>query len=416
MTQKKKKKPTPELKVVFDTNILYTGSESDLVRKDVHDLITQNDHEDVKIHWYLPDVVRHERTFQMQKGARKLLASLDRVERLLGHSLGITAKMLEKYVEEAVKAKEKELGLTRLELDQSRVDLNRLMLDAVYRNPPFEDNEKEKGFRDALIAESFLHLVEDSPKTSARCRLAILTDDSRLEVAIKSRTVDAKNVHILSNVEELQGLINTLVAKVGESFIAVVQPKAEAYFFVPDDESTLYYREKIGDRISAEFADVLEELPEGASSRVNGGWFIYSPNFVKKTGQTVYWSTRVEIKLKAYKSKETPYASPMTTITTTAPYSAVVNPLLPGAETVLSITQPQSDISLAEASKNVLLGDDPYARRARLVDLMGPQRVLTHEGTEIFDVLWSVQVTTADKLMRPRIREIQHVEARWEQV
>src|ERR1700675_1733123 len=74
------------LRVAFDTNVLFTGSASDLVRQEAASLISQSGFPDLDIQWYLPDVVRLERQFQMQKGALELLAPLARVERLLGHN------------------------------------------------------------------------------------------------------------------------------------------------------------------------------------------------------------------------------------------------------------------------------------------------------------------------------------------
>jgi hypothetical protein len=47
----------------------------------------------------------------------------------------------------------------------------KLTLDAAYRKPPLKDGETEKGFRDRIIVETFLQLVDDSPKTPTICRI-----------------------------------------------------------------------------------------------------------------------------------------------------------------------------------------------------------------------------------------------------
>ena len=421
---KKKKKKTPEIKVVFDTDRLYTLSESELVRKDVHDLIVKNNHQDVKIGWYLPDVVRHERTFQMQKVARKLLPNLERVERLLGHNFGITAALLEKQVEEVVKAKEEELGLTRLELDHSRVDWNRLMLDAVYRRPPFEDNQKEKGFRDALIAESFLQLVEDSPKDPERCRVVMLTADGLLAQTVRSRTVGAKNVFDYPNVDKFQGVLNTLVSEVGESFIADIQPKVDAYFFIADDKNSLFYREQFEDRIRRDFADVLEKVPEGASSRETTHWAVFTPNFVKKSGQMVHWSTRVNVNARAYRSKQTPYDMQdwWTSRPSAQPETGIIVSTKGGSYGELGVkphSQPKTDplTTTAGSYAGLTTVSDLWGERenayTRLIGSGRFEKVLSHEGVDIFEVIWKVQVTTAKNLRNPQIVDIKYVETEW---
>jgi hypothetical protein len=63
MPPRKRIKPSRlELKVLLDTNALYTGSASFLVRKEVADLIASNANlSDLKIEWVVPEVVRHER-------------------------------------------------------------------------------------------------------------------------------------------------------------------------------------------------------------------------------------------------------------------------------------------------------------------------------------------------------------------
>ena len=43
-----------------------------------------------------------------------------------------------------------------------------------------------------------------------------------------------------------------------------------------------------------------------------------------------------------------------------------------------------------------------------------PRTVVTHKGTDVYDVLWSVDVTTSLDLRRPSVDDILHVEAVWE--
>jgi len=62
----RKKKAKPELKVVFDTSVLFSQVAYDLVRSEVRQLIEDNSqHVDLSIRWYLPDIVVAERRYQM---------------------------------------------------------------------------------------------------------------------------------------------------------------------------------------------------------------------------------------------------------------------------------------------------------------------------------------------------------------
>jgi hypothetical protein len=61
------KKTSPELKVVFNTSVLFTKAESELLSTDAKSLIAKHSsHADLRVTWYLPDMVRNERIFQMR--------------------------------------------------------------------------------------------------------------------------------------------------------------------------------------------------------------------------------------------------------------------------------------------------------------------------------------------------------------
>jgi hypothetical protein len=288
--------------VLFDTNVLYTGSASDLVRLEAANLIRDSVFPDLEIHWYLPEVVRHERQYQMQKRALEMLPTLARLEKLLGHNLAVTEQVLIDSVEKAVSDRQTELGFISLPTDYSKIDWNRVVLDAAYRKPPFQDGETEKGFRDRIIVECFLQLVTDSPKTPHVCRIVLLTNDKLVTEAVQARSTGSTNVSVLPTLEELKGLINTLVSQVDEAFLTLLRPKAEKLFFVPKEQSTLFYKENIQAELEQRFAGELVVLPPGATSRTNGTWRINAPNFVKKTGRRIQWASRISVEVEASKT------------------------------------------------------------------------------------------------------------------
>lgn len=214
--------------VVFDTNSIFTESERHLFRRDVADIIkTNSERRDLKIKWLLPEVVFHERCFQMQREAQNLLPSLKKIEKLFNLNLDITQMKIDGRVNEIAEQQRKDFVLEILPLDVSFVDWHRLMLDATYRKPPFEPGDKEKGFRDALICETVIQLISSSPLLTI-----LVAKDGYLKQAVDSRARagKTKNVKFLNSPEELNSFLLTLVEEIDEKFILELQKQAKAYF------------------------------------------------------------------------------------------------------------------------------------------------------------------------------------------
>ena len=424
MTAQQNKRRPPSLNVVFDTNALYNGSASDLLNDKVAMLIRMNsNHDDLSITWYLPEIVMHERTFQMLERGREFLPSIQKLERLLGHNLNITEEIISTRVREAIGKQIGDLCIQQFNLDTAKVDWDHMILDAAYRRPPFERGEKEKGFRDALVAETFLQIASQSPKTPRRCRVVLVTGDGRLTDAVKARTGSFKNVRIAASLEELEGLINTLVADVTEAYVQGIQEKALAYFFEEGNEQTLYYKEGIRDRIEEKFSEQLADRPRGATRRDNGMWRISTPRFVRKEGQRVYWTSQVTVEGKAYKQVQSAVATAASVDIEGYLYQPYLDPnviSLPGLA--------QSDMYAPGAyapGVSPYRAGSPVAMPAYLGQLLGSRslefsetgvsRALVAKGRTVFEVIWSVSISTKRKnFSGPKIEDIRFVEISWE--
>jgi hypothetical protein len=405
-----------QLKVVLDTNALYVtsnkiGSASDLVREEIANLISEPKHADLEILWHLPEIVRHERQYQMQTEALRLRSAINRIERLLGHNLALTDQILLDHVRTKIEAKRQELGLLEIKLDCSGVDWPRIIQAAVYRKAPFETGEKEKGFRDALVAESFLQLLAASPRTPNLCRVVLVTSDGLLTRAVNERIADSPNASVLANVEELKGLINTIVSNVGEEFIAQIKPKATKLFFVSsDNKKTIFYAQDVRQKLTDKFSSELETRPEGTGFRKNGKWLIDEPNFSRKVGRRTFWTSRIEIEVEAGKvtRNDPPKAViPLSSLGGTAIVTQEIDwqPSINTQASTIGYSQTLEDYLARPAPDNLYtsLGGDAYS-------VLPSDKRVTHKGTDVYEVLWSTAVTPSKDLTKPVIEDITHVE------
>lgn len=407
-----------EIKVVFDTNVIFNSTVHHLLNNETSTFIKENaSHTDVVLSWYLPEIVVHERQYQMQRKALDLLPTIQTLEKLLDHILAINEEVLKNKVKENISKQIRENGLKIQKLDTNKVDWNRLINDAAYRSPPFEPGEKEKGFRDSLIAETFLQLVSSSPTQYRECIIVLLTKDQLLSEAVKSRMSGRLNVRILTNIEDLKGLINILITKVSEEFVAKIRAKATTYFFDKSNKKSLYYKEQIQSKIRKKFTKELNELPPGTDKRQNGTWFIAHSGFIKKIDQRFYWATRINVEINAIKSESVesyaiqyPYLSPQYHLLGWQP-SIDIPTLQNLIQQELNSQQTTKLPNVSHGSKSID-AISSVSTSSISKPLLGVQKVI--KGKSVFEVKWSVFISTTQKFSKAKIESINFIENIWE--
>src|SRR6266404_5426362 len=135
----------PQVKIVFDTNVIYTGTAHDLLNSKIADLIDEyRNAKDITIHWCLPDIVLKEREFQMLERGMELLPAIEKLERLLGHNLAFTEEVLRERVQACSSKQIAEHGLDLVEVNASSIDWQAIIAMSTSRLPPFEKGDKEK--------------------------------------------------------------------------------------------------------------------------------------------------------------------------------------------------------------------------------------------------------------------------------
>lgn len=390
------RKNIPKLLVVFDTNVLFTQVASDLVKHDVRKIIQENsNHPDLLVEWYLPEIVVGERRYQMVKKAKELLPSVKKLEVLLGHQLGIGEDTLQLHVDKAINQSVKDLNIQTAKVDTSTVDWDNLISRSVNREPPFEANEKEKGFRDSVIAQSFLQLKKSSPTTPNVCRLAFISEDNKLREYVSEVTQGTKNVRILSSLDALESLINTIVSTIPEEFALKLAEKAGRLFFEKDNNNTFYYKESIGEKIREQYAKELSDTILQGCLRYGGTWWIQNPIFIKKDRQRIYWISTIETEFEIYhyEGKELQgIGVPSYSLSTSS--GVIQTPLSSLDLGIKSSHFPPPDSGLSQG----LLGQD--ASQKKIIDL---------KGREKFEVYWSTNLSRVQNLTTPRLKNIRYV-------
>lgn len=396
----RRKKAIPQLKVFLDTNVIYAKVAYDFLRKEIKELIAENsNHIDVSIQWYLPEVVVGERRHQMEEAAIELLPALRKLETLLGHNLNITPEILKDRVAKAVKDQMDASNLQVAPVDTALVDWAKVIEDATYRNPPFSRGENEKGFRDAIIAETFHQLVKASPTSASACRLAFVSGDRLLTQHIRDTTKDRGNVRVLAGSDDLASLINTLVSTVPEEFVEELSAKASLYFYDREKRAGLFYKEGVIETIRRDFGAELGESPSGGVHMMRQGtWLISQPVFVRKHKQRVSWTSTVTAQMEAHRYAPSPGSN---VARLGSPIIGLTQPPSPGVGPVGAYDFPKLSFDV-----------NPVG----VFNLPEPELQLIARTKVKFDVHWSVNITQTNRLTAPRVESIEFLGSAWEPV
>lgn len=356
-----------QIKIFTDTNIIHAAQAHLLISTAVHKYVSEHKKiESVELKWFLPSMVLEERRHQMFNAALSLTPKLNEVERLLGHSLAITPEVMEDRITSKINKTIDELGLEVCQLDTTSVNWEEIIERSAHRHPPFEKStEKEKGFRDAIIATTFLQEIERSPVTSRSCLLVFVSGDKRVREYIQEKTISANNVRVLETLDELKSFLNAIASEVTEEFLDNLYPKAKNIFHDFDKRDGLYMKENIPKLIAEQYSDELHSVTEGFpdSHRRPGTVTLGEQTFIKKTDQTVTWNTALSIDFNLVKY----------------------------------------DLAKAKEASDGLLGK---GISGGLLGLGAVEPTILASGRSQFSVEWKHQVTTTGKLIRPKINKV----------
>ena len=421
----KRPKPLP-VHIVLETSCLFTDAADKLIKEELSEFILSTiNRREIDVTWHLPSLARDERKHQMVIRAERLIPQLEKVERLLGHKFGITKETLDERVDAVISREIARHHLTLHNLDTSKVDWTDLISRSVQRRPPFDPGEKEKGFRDAVVLQTFRQIIEDLPKSPQSCRIVLMSGDRLLVEAARELASGRSNIACTGDLEEIQTILNALASALTQEVVDKVLPAASALFWKKDDLTTLYYRESIGEKISKEFGKELSLLPAEFTHSITKRVMIRAPAFLSKANQRLTFSSRVTHEIEAVRTvwRFSPATGGLlaglaglgarASNTNVTEQSAGVGLLNLGS---LGITEPSDSRTPTFGSMAPAIG--PSLGSGHLSNPSPPQPVLEEvrrAGRHVFEVFWSATLTASGTVKSARFEKVEYKESSWEE-
>jgi len=313
--------------VVFDTNAIFNKAFDTLVCQAAKDLIAHHsNHGDLHVRWLIPEVVRAEREFQMRNEYREISSHLAKAERLFEAQWDITPQRVEQQIAARIAAELAERRIEVLPCTVEQVNWTELMRRSCFRELPFERGQTEKGFRDAIVCETFVQLAMG---LVGRDTAVLVSKDRLVKQYIESCAFLGDRVRVVDDLAALHFEIELRVAHVDEATQNLIEQRAQQLFFPwenREDQTCLWVRERLYERIWAEHGERLKEAPTGVSS-VTAGQELSNARLVSKQG------TRVHFESTYFVQTSYRYWVTATNIPQDAPAVAFTSPALQGLPT-----------------------------------------------------------------------------------
>lgn len=395
------------LKVFFDTSVIFADkSAADLASRESVRLIKEFANPSrVQIKWCLPKMVVDERRYQMLTFAKEFLPAYQKIAKLLSAERDNMAKTLESKIDEAIKRQISELGLEIQTISANEMNLQQLIDDSVARKPPFEEGDTEKGFRDAIVLETFFQAHSNSQSSRHDQLFIFVTADGRQYDAAQSRASSVNNVQIVKSLADLRTTVNVIMGRESEKFIEQIQEHAMRYFLTPNDINSVFHKERVAERIKQKYPREFEAILPGMFRRVNEPtWNIGPPSFQKREGKRFVWVSQITIKARGYQYtiKPTYYPPSGSTVTGFSPPTG----LRYSAPTAYSVPEPRQP--------PVPLGTG-YSAPVGGSRLLPPSDsdIYAIDGETTFEVIWSVEISDNEEFSSPKIEDIRNLGTVW---
>lgn len=390
-----------DLKILIDTSIIY--SDRFLVDKEFIELINgKNEYPELKLSWFIPEVVISERRYQLFTQVEDLFHSVKRLYCLINQPPPEKRDGIKEKIDEQIKNLISKYSISIHHLNTKNIDWERVIHNSVERLPPFEAGKKEKGFRDALVLENYFQLLTEFRDEPNRCLVILATADKLQIESVEDRFAKLKNFHSPLNISELRELLRTLSSQVSEADMIKTRDLASKYFYLPDSPSCFFNTAQIREKIISQFHDKFEELPFGAEGRTNGNWQISKPEFVDKTENRWTWLNKISVNISTFKTVNLPvYKIPPQY------FSGSTDSFIQSPPTFNSSTGSIVVENTKSAYGGSIPNDFPLVSGTFYPpSSIEPTKVQVGLGEMEFELKWSFEIDKEHAIVKPRIDDI----------
>lgn len=242
---KKKLIQIPKYLVIFDTNILlhHFPAVEHLITKYISD-------ERVDIKFLIPDLVsleyQHNYLVRITEAAQKYNGG----GKDLNNLIGVRHKKFEISKEKAYKKaarKLKILGINEFPIKYKKINLEKIAKMAAFHDSPFQP-VGDKGFKDALIAEGIIDLLNENSKYDI---LVFICKDEMLRTHALDLTKSYSHLKVYESPPDFETELNLHLLQINDKLIDEIRKEADKEF------SNIYRTENIEARIHESYSSLF---------------------------------------------------------------------------------------------------------------------------------------------------------------
>lgn len=200
--------------IVLDTNAIYLETDGDeVITPALARVINDPLHQGLNIVWAVPEMVRMEREYQLWGNAKHAVSAAQKVPKIFAGALSIDQDKVQAQISGVVGEAFRQTGLQVIECAYDDVNWRQLVHAAGYRRAPFDpDPKKEKGFKDAIIAETFIQLCKRLDFRAGDGAIMV-TDDEMLRENVTNQ-VGASGPLVVRDLDALSNELNFMVSDI----------------------------------------------------------------------------------------------------------------------------------------------------------------------------------------------------------
>lgn len=249
-------------KIIFESSIIWGRP----INKSVISLIKEyRKNKKISVDFYAPELVveeakKHLQDYYLAKRENYNAVNKD-LNEIFVHRNRPNLRKRDKNIFEIIDKTFLSNRIKMLKTPVNDIDWESLIKRAVYKHPPFdpgmdEENKKkkEKGFKDAVIAETILVKL---PKLLKDSFVILLCGDGLLSQYLREKTKRYKKFRIIPSIPDIGSLLRLHLLKIDDKLKEHIAKQAELAFYKPLEKNTLFSREEIQKKLFEKFPTLL---------------------------------------------------------------------------------------------------------------------------------------------------------------